>query len=89
MKTKARHAREGKTRAPTRRSPTGKAVVLLSGGLVGGEAIAGRPAVVDATLGKGHVILFGMRPFWRFQTQGSFFLAINAMLNWNDLGAGR
>ena len=41
------------------------------------------------TLGKGHVVLFGVRPFWRFQTQGSFFLAFNAMLNWNDLNAGR
>ena len=63
--------------------------LLLSGALVGGELIAGRPAVVDATLGKGHVVLFGVRPFWRFQTQGSFFLAFNAMLNWNDLNAGR
>lgn len=34
-------------------------------------------------------ILFANRPFWRWQTQGSFFLAFNAILNRNDLNAGR
>jgi hypothetical protein len=33
--------------------------------------------------------MFGVRPFWRFETQGSFFLAFNAILNWNDLSAGK
>jgi hypothetical protein len=63
--------------------------LLLSGALVGGEALAGRPALVDVTLGKGQVVLFGVRPFWRNETSGSHFLAFNAILNWNDLGAGR
>ena len=63
--------------------------MLLAGELVGGENLAGRAALIDAPLGKGHVVLFGVRPFWRFETQGSFFLAFNAMLNWNDLDAGR
>jgi hypothetical protein len=62
--------------------------LLLSGALVGGESLAGRPALIDVPLGKGHVVLFGIRPFWRFETHGSFFLAFNAMLNWNDLSAG-
>jgi len=44
---------------------------------------------VDAPLGKGHLVLFGIRPFARGQTQGSFFLTFNAILNWNDLSAGR
>jgi hypothetical protein len=44
---------------------------------------------VDAPLGKGHVILFANRPFWRWQTQGNFFLAFNAILNWDHLDAGR
>ncbi len=44
--------------------------LLLSGALVGGEALAGRPALVDVTLGKGHVVLFGVRPFWRNETSG-------------------
>jgi hypothetical protein len=69
--------------------PTDPNDLLLSGELVGGEGLVGRPALVDASLGKGHVVLFGVRPFWRFETQGSFFLVFNAMLNWNDLDAGR
>jgi hypothetical protein len=63
--------------------------LLLSGALVSPEALAGRPALVDVTLGKGHVVLFGVRPFWRNETSGSHFLAFNAILNWNDLNAGR
>ncbi len=63
--------------------------MLLSGLLVGGEALAGRAVAVDAPIGKGHVILFATRPFWRFQTQGEFFLAFNAILNWDHLDAGR
>lgn len=69
--------------------PTDPNDLLLSGELVGGEGLAGRPALIDAQVGKGHVVLFGVRPFWRFETQGSFFLAFNAILNWNDLNAGR
>jgi hypothetical protein len=63
--------------------------LLLSGLLVGGESLAGRAVAVDAPLGKGHVILFANRPFWRWQTQGNFFLAFNAILNWDHLDAGR
>jgi hypothetical protein len=69
--------------------PTDPNDLLLSGALVGGESLAGRPALVDVTLGKGHVVLFGVRPFWRNETSGSHFLAFNAILNWNDLNAGR
>jgi hypothetical protein len=63
--------------------------LLLSGLLVGGESLAGRAVAVDAPLGKGHVILFANRPFWRWQTQGNFFLTFNAILNWDHLDAGR
>jgi hypothetical protein len=58
----------------------------LSGLLVSGEELAGRPAVIDAPVEQGHVVLFAIRPFWRWETQGSFALAFNAILNWNDLG---
>ena len=58
----------------------------LSGLLVAGEELAGRPAVLDAPVGQGHVVFFALRPFWRWETQGSFALAFNAILNWNDLG---
>src|SRR5205807_3851569 len=57
----------------------------LSGLLVAGEELAGRPAVLDAPVGDGHVVFFAIRPFWRWETQGSFALAFNTLLNWNDL----
>ena len=63
--------------------------MLLSGTLAGGEALSNRAQVVDAPLGKGHVVMFAIRPFWRWQTQGTFFLGFNTILNWNDLDAGR
>ena len=40
-------------------------------------------------LGQGHVVSFAIRPFWRWQTQGTYFLGFNTILNWNDLDAGR
>jgi hypothetical protein len=60
--------------------------LAISGLLDGGSELAGRPAVVDVPHGDGHVVLFAIRPFWRWETQGSFALAFNAILNWNDLG---
>jgi hypothetical protein len=63
--------------------------MLLSGVLVGGQSLAGRAQVVDAPLGQGHVVMFAIRPYWRWQTQGTFFLGFNTILNWNDLNAGR
>jgi hypothetical protein len=59
--------------------------LLVSGLLVGGSELAKKAAVIDAPLGKGHVLYFAIRPFWRWETQGSFALALNAMANWNVL----
>ena len=33
--------------------------------------------------------MFALRPFWRWQTQGTYFLAFNAILNWDHLDAGK
>jgi hypothetical protein len=63
--------------------------MLLSGTLVGGQALINRAQAVDIPLGQGHVVAFAIRPFWRWQTHGTHFLAFNAILNWNDLDAGR
>jgi hypothetical protein len=68
--------------------PDDPSLMLLSGTLTGGEALRGRAQVIDAPHGEGHVVMFAIRPFWRWQTQGTFFLGFNAILNWNDLGAG-
>jgi hypothetical protein len=63
--------------------------LLISGMLAGGSELAGKAAVVDVPVGKGHVVMFANNPMWRHQTQGSFFLLFNAALNYNNLGAGR
>jgi hypothetical protein len=69
--------------------PSNPEEMLLSGVLVGGQSLANRAQVVDVPLGQGHVVMFAIRPFWRWQTQGTFFFGFNAILNWNDLSAGR
>jgi hypothetical protein len=61
----------------------------ISGMLAGGSELAGAPAVVDAPLGRGHVVLFANNPMWRQETQGSFMLLLNAALNYDHLDAGR
>jgi hypothetical protein len=59
--------------------------LLMSGLLVGASDMAGKAAVIDAPVGRGHVVMFAIRPMWRYQTQGSFALVLNAMANWNNL----
>ena len=63
--------------------------LLLSGTLAGGDALQGRAAAIDAPLGKGHIVMFAIRPFWRWQTQGTYSLAFNAIVNWDHLDAGK
>lgn len=63
--------------------------MLLSGSLANGQFLSNRAALVDAPLGKGHVVMFAIRPFWRWQTHGTFSLGFNAIMNWNDLDAGK
>jgi hypothetical protein len=60
----------------------------VSGMLAGGSEMAGSPAVVDAPLGRGHVVYFSNNPMWRHQTQGSFMLLLNAALHFDNLHVG-
>jgi hypothetical protein len=62
---------------------------LISGGIDGGSELAGSPAVVDAKVGDGHVVMFSINPFWRNQTHGAYFLVLNAMMNYKNLDAGK
>jgi len=63
--------------------------LLVSGLLDGGGDLAQRPMVVDVPVEKGHVVLFSNNPIWRGETQGSYFLVFNALLNHDHLDAGR
>lgn len=63
--------------------------LLVSGMLAGGAELAGRPAVVDVPVGRGHVVMFANNPMWRHETHGSFSMLFNAILNYDNLGVGR
>jgi hypothetical protein len=63
--------------------------LLVSGMLAGGSELAGKPAVLDVPVGKGHVVMFANNPMWRHETHGSFSLLFNAALNFDHLNVGR
>ena len=71
------------------RFPSNPDDMLLSGTLAGGSTIENRALAIDAPLGKGHIVMFALRPFWRWQSQGSYSLAFNAIINWDHLDAGK
>ncbi|HEX8616188.1 MAG TPA: M14 family zinc carboxypeptidase [Thermoanaerobaculia bacterium] len=54
--------------------------LLLSGMLEGADEIAGKPAVIDAPRGKGHIILMSTNPMWRMNTSGLYALVMNAAM---------
>ncbi|MDX1983640.1 MAG: M14 family metallopeptidase [Bryobacteraceae bacterium] len=56
-----------------------KSDVLASGWLLGEKYIAGRAALVEAPMGEGRAILFGMRPQYRAQSWQTFKLLFNAL----------
>jgi hypothetical protein len=62
--------------------------LLISGGLVAGSEMAGAPAIVDAPRGQGHVVMFSFNPFWRGETLGAYGMLLNALLHYQNLGAG-
>lgn len=53
--------------------------VRRSGWLIGGARIAGRPAAVEITRGRGRVVLFGFRPVYRGQAMATWPLLFNAL----------
>jgi hypothetical protein len=57
--------------------------------LNGGQQIAQRPAVVDSPFGKGHSVIFSINPIYRGETIGTYALVYNAIMNFDNLNAGR
>jgi zinc carboxypeptidase len=63
---------------------------VLSGLMVGGDAIRQRAFAVDvpnAHNGKGRVIMFSNNPIYRWQNHGEFNMVFNAILNWQFVPA--
>ncbi|HEX8198247.1 MAG TPA: M14 family metallopeptidase [Pyrinomonadaceae bacterium] len=61
------------------RYPTDPKDILLSGWALGAERIAGKAALVEFTIGKGRIYLFGFRPQYRGQSLATFPLFFNAI----------
>jgi hypothetical protein len=54
--------------------------ILASGWLLGGNLIANKSALIEARVGEGHIVLFGMRPQYRAQSYQAFKLFFNALV---------
>jgi hypothetical protein len=63
--------------------------LLISGLVEGGGDIAQHPAVLDVPNGSGHVILFSINPIYRGETENTYSLVLNTLLNFDSLNAGR
>ena len=56
--------------------------ILASGWLLGREHLSNRAAVVDVAIGRGHLILFGIRPQYRGQSYATFKMLFNGLYYW-------
>jgi len=63
--------------------------LLISGLVEGGKEIAEHPAVLDVPSGQGHVVLFSINPVYRGETENTYALVLNTLLNFDRLNAGR
>ncbi|MCZ2156369.1 MAG: hypothetical protein LC114_21110, partial [Bryobacterales bacterium] len=76
----SRKLKNGEAAAPVRTVASYAARNLLASGWIRGEnAVAGKGAVTEVSLGKGRVLLFGIRPQFRGQTFATFKLVLNPL----------
>jgi hypothetical protein len=68
---------------------TGDGALLVSGLLDHGDEIAEHASVIDVPAGQGHIVLFSTNPIYRGETVGNYSLVLNAILNFDNLNAGR
>jgi hypothetical protein len=61
---------------------------VLSGLMRGADQVRNRPALIDAPVGKGRVLMYAINPIYRWQTFGEHQLVFNALLYYNDLPSG-
>ena len=59
---------------------------LRSGWLLGPEHVAGKPAVVEVSVGEGSLVLFGFQPNYRAQTVATWPMLFNALAPPTDRG---
>ncbi len=62
--------------------------LLISGLVEGGNEIAQHPAVLDVPSGSGHVVLFSINPVYRGETESTYSLVLNTLLNFDSLNVG-
>jgi Zinc carboxypeptidase len=63
--------------------------LLISGLVENGNEIAQHPAVVDVPNGSGHVVLLSINPIYRGETENTYSLVLNTLLNFDSLNVGR
>ena len=62
---------------------------VLSGLMRGASEIRNRPAILDVPVGQGRVLMFATNPCYRWQNLGEFRMLFNAIMNFDNLDAGR
>ena len=59
--------------------------MLVSGQVWGEAGLAGRPAIMDIPVGKGHVVTFNFNPLHRDMNRGDQRLLWNTLINWRSI----